>query len=64
MLCPDGPKACSGLPLARQSPEELAAIISQQWVILATDRQEHRTLAGSTQPFSWAVSSTPVSHSG
>ncbi len=53
----DGPARCSGLPTARYTPEDLAAEFSDYRVLRST-REEHRTPAGSVQPFTWLHLST------
>ena len=50
----DGPTHCSGLPVARYAPEELAA----QFPGMRTVEErhvEHRTPGGATQPFTWLL---------
>jgi hypothetical protein len=49
----DGPKSCSGLPVARFSESDLAGALGDGFTVVATRREEHRTPSGSTQPFSW-----------
>lgn len=51
----DGPTACSGLPTARYSPDELLERLggASQWVELARRRERHTTPSGSDQSFSW-----------
>jgi trans-aconitate methyltransferase len=51
----DGPQHCSGLPVARYGPRELAAELGGGWTLAARDREEHLTPAGVTQPFTWAA---------
>jgi trans-aconitate methyltransferase len=51
----DGPQHCSGLPVARYGPDELAARLGSGWTLIAQDREEHITPAGATQPFTWAA---------
>jgi hypothetical protein len=50
----DGPTSCSGLPTARYGPDELADQFPDLRVV-KTKRQEHRTPAGHTQPFTWLL---------
>ncbi len=52
-FAPDGPQQCSGLPVARYSPAQLARQIGAQWLLISQDREEHITPAGATQPFTW-----------
>jgi trans-aconitate methyltransferase len=52
-FAPDGPRHCSGLPVARYSPAQLARQIGARWLLISQDRDEHITPAGTTQPFTW-----------
>ena len=54
-FAPDGPEYCSGLPVSRYGPEDLAAGLGDGWTLLAADREEHRTPAAAIQPFTWAA---------
>jgi trans-aconitate methyltransferase len=54
-FAPDGPEQCSGLPVARYSPAQLAAELGSQWRLISQNRQEHVTPAGLVQPFTWAA---------
>lgn len=51
----DGPRACSGLPTARYSPEQLLAVLGGpgRWVELGRRREHHTTPAGVDQVFTW-----------
>jgi len=49
----DGPQHCSGLPVARYSPAQLARQIGAEWLMTSQDREEHITPAGTIQPFTW-----------
>lgn len=51
----DGPERCSGLPVARYSPEELAAYLAPGFVVDETRREEHSTPSGKVQPFTWVA---------
>lgn len=51
----DGPTQCSGLPVARYSPERLAGVFSAQFSLVEEDREEHVTPAGVVQPFTWVL---------
>jgi len=51
----DGPTQCSGLPTAGYDAEELAAQFSAGFELVHTERDEHQTPAGVTQPFTWVV---------
>jgi len=50
----DGPLACSGLPTAGYSPDELPDTLGggSRWVALARRREHHATLSGADQSFS------------
>jgi trans-aconitate methyltransferase len=50
---PDGPHYCSGLPVARYSPAQLARQAGAKWLLISQDREEHITPAGTIQPFTW-----------
>jgi trans-aconitate methyltransferase len=54
-FAPDGPQHCSGLPVARYSPAQLAGQIGSTWLLVNQAREEHITPAGTIQPFTWAV---------
>jgi hypothetical protein len=54
-FAPDGPQYCSGLPIARYSPDQLARQLGDHWTLIASAREEHVTPAGATQPFTWAA---------
>jgi hypothetical protein len=51
----DGPTHCSGLPVSRYSPEDLAAAFAPTFVPIRHEREEHVTPAGAVQPFTWMV---------
>jgi trans-aconitate methyltransferase len=52
-FAPDGPQYCSGLPVARYSPAQLARQAGANWLLISQDREEHITPAGTIQPFTW-----------
>jgi trans-aconitate methyltransferase len=52
-FAPDGPQHCSGLPVARYSPAQLAYQVGAKWLLISQDREEHLTPAGTVQPFTW-----------
>ena len=49
----DGPERCSGLPVARYSPEALAELLGAGFRVAVTRRELHTTPAGVVQPFTW-----------
>jgi len=54
-FAPDGPQHCSGLPVARYSPAQLARQVGANWLSISQDREEHITPAGTIQPFTWVA---------
>lgn len=54
-FAPDGPQQCSGLPVARYSPAQLARQLGVRWLLVSQDREEHITPAGAIQPFTWVA---------
>jgi trans-aconitate methyltransferase len=52
-FAPDGPQHCSGLPVARYSPAQLARQLGVKWNLMSQAREEHITPAGTIQPFTW-----------
>jgi hypothetical protein len=54
-FAPDGPQRCSGLPVARYSPAQLARLVGPRWLLISQDREEHITPAGTIQPFTWVA---------
>ena len=54
-FAPDGPRQCSGLPVACYGPQDLADELGPSWALIADDRELHITPAGLTQPFTWVA---------
>jgi trans-aconitate methyltransferase len=54
-FAPDGPRHCSGLPVARYSAAQLARQVGAKWLLISQDREEHITPAGAIQPFTWVA---------
>lgn len=54
-FAPGGPARCSGLPVARRSPEDLAALFGPDFSLVTAAHEDHHTPWGSAQAFSWAV---------
>jgi trans-aconitate methyltransferase len=52
-FAPDGPEYCSGLPVARYGPADLADELGLR--LVREEREEHLTPAGVLQPFTWTV---------
>jgi SAM-dependent methyltransferase len=51
----DGPRQCSGLPVARYDAGTLVSAFGKTFDVLATRREEHVTPQGNTQPFTWVA---------
>jgi len=49
----DGPEQCSGLPVMRYDPDDLAGVFGHGFGVVESAREEHRTPNGSLQPFTW-----------
>ncbi len=54
-FAPEGPERCSGLPVRRWAPAELAARIGAPFALEHSKEEEHRTPGGATQRFAWTV---------
>lgn len=50
-FAPDGPEQCSGLPVARLSEEELAALMRPHFLVVDATRHDHVTPWGAEQHF-------------
>ncbi|HKJ76152.1 MAG TPA: class I SAM-dependent methyltransferase [Gammaproteobacteria bacterium] len=50
-FAPDGPEKCSGLPVARYSPESLAAELGDAFEPVANEAETHTTPVGKEQRF-------------
>ena len=51
----DGPLQCSGLDVARYSPEQLIAAMGEGFTPITTEREIHHTPSGGEQPFTWVL---------
>ena len=49
----DGPPTCSGLPVSRYNPGELAHAVGDGFTVIAKAREVHQTPKGVVQPFTW-----------
>jgi SAM-dependent methyltransferase len=54
-FAPDGPPECSGLPTARHDADSLAALFSDYFELVSSERDEHTTPWGAVQPFTWVT---------
>lgn len=48
---PQGPEQCSGLPVARYSADQIAALFAEDFALSASRLRTHRTPSGRTQQF-------------
>ncbi|MGH3843807.1 MAG: class I SAM-dependent methyltransferase [Pseudonocardiaceae bacterium] len=51
----DGPEQCSGLPVARYHPDQLAAEFGPGFIPVTSRREHHHTPTGAEQRFTWLV---------
>jgi len=54
-FAPTGPQTCSGLPVARYDAAGLAEQLGNQWALVRSTSEDHRTPWGTVQPFTWAA---------
>lgn len=54
-FAPQGPERCSGLPVARRSADDIAAIFAPAFTLVHERTERHRTPAGSEQLFAYAL---------
>ena len=54
-FAPDGPERCSGLPVARRSPQDIAALLGPAFELENSRTERHRTPGGSEQSFAYAL---------
>jgi SAM-dependent methyltransferase len=50
----DGPERCSGLPVARYSPEMVASVLGQDFSLVEARHHQHRTPWGVVQSFQYS----------
>ena len=51
----DGPSRCSGLDVVRYGPSRLHAAFGSEFELVESRREDHRTPAGATQPFTYCL---------
>lgn len=51
----DGPDKCSGLPVARHSPESVGALLGADFALIDRRQHEHRTPWGTVQRFQFST---------
>lgn len=54
-FAPDGPERCSGLPVARRSAADVAALLGPAFGLVDERTERHATPAGTTQAFAYAL---------
>lgn len=54
-FAPDGPERCSGLPVTRRGPDDVAQAMGPDFELIDSLREVHRTPWGSEQAFAYAV---------
>lgn len=50
-FAPDGPERCSGLPIVRYGPDDLARTLGPRFHLIESRRHDHETPGGATQRF-------------
>jgi ubiquinone/menaquinone biosynthesis C-methylase UbiE len=51
----DGPERCSGLPVVRRDPEQIAALFADRFKLTTARRETHSTPRGAAQSFAYAL---------
>jgi SAM-dependent methyltransferase len=51
----DGPERCSGLPVARRSPSEIAQLLGPAFRLVDQRHEHHQTPSGAVQSFAYAL---------
>ncbi len=51
----DGPEKCSGLPVKRRDPDELAALFQSGFLMVESRTEHHSTPGGNVQSFAYAL---------
>lgn len=54
-FAPDGPEKCSGLPVARYSPSDLAELFGESFELVAHRHHLHQTPSGKSQSFQFSL---------
>jgi SAM-dependent methyltransferase len=52
---PEGPETCSGLPVRRYAPDDLAALLGEGFEVVEVRGETHTTPTGARQPFTWVA---------
>jgi hypothetical protein len=51
----DGPERCSGLPVVRRNPADIAALFGDSFSLMDSRRELHTTPSGVQQQFAYAL---------
>ncbi|MGE0114985.1 MAG: class I SAM-dependent methyltransferase [Steroidobacteraceae bacterium] len=51
----DGPERCSGLPVVRREPQEVADLFGSAFTLVHSQHERHTTPSGASQAFAYAV---------
>lgn len=51
----DGPEECSGLPVLRRDPEDIASLFGTAFRLIESDKEQHSTPSGNAQSFAYAL---------
>ena len=54
-FAPDGPSQCSGLPVQRNSADEILKLLGSDFTAIDTSVETHTTPSGKDQPFTWVI---------
>lgn len=54
-FAPDGPEQCSGLPVQRNSEDEILELLGRDFISVSTSRETHMTPSGGEQAFTWVI---------
>ncbi len=54
-FAPDGPEQCSGLPVRRHAPEDVAALLGPAFRLVDHRHEDHTTPGGAVQRFQYSV---------
>jgi len=54
-FAPDGPERCSGLPVSRRSPDDIARLMGAGWSLVEQRTELHLTPGGNPQAFAYAL---------
>lgn len=52
---PEGPERCSGLPVARRSAQDIAAVLGPSFALVMSASEQHQTPGGTEQSFTYAL---------